>query len=268
MYRIASNRDRPLPSFLIIGAYKCGTTSLFDFLCRHPQVSRPDEKEINFFTRHFDKGPGWYRSHFPNIPPNRRLIPENPSGLITFEATPAYLPDARAAANLATTLPNAKLIVLLRWPTERTISHYFFRASYGANEEAFQHAIRTEIAAISGHEDQLLKRCNGALRQDTDRATEFVLKSVYVYQLLNWFRVFPRDQVLVLRAEDLFHRPGGTCDRICAFVGIEPHALGTFPVARKGRKLAIDSDISAELDAYFAPHNEALYELLGERLWE
>lgn len=261
-FKIASGDDRPLPSFVIIGAYKCGTTSLFEHLSRHPQIARPDKKEINFFTRHFDSGLPWYRSHFPRIPRDERLAPGNPSGRITFEATPAYLPHARAARRASKAMPDAKLIVLLRQPAERTVSHYLFRPTHGASQDALRDTIRAEISRIRGREQALINAT-----EDGQADTQYVLKSVYVHQLANWLRYFPRHQVMVLSAEGLFENPALWVRRICGFVGVEERDLGPFPAFRKSDRLQADPVIVAELEDYFKSLNEELFTLLGERLW-
>lgn len=253
-FKIANSDDRPLPSFVIIGAYKCGTTSLFEYLSRHPRIARPDKKEINFFTRYFDNGLPWYRSHFPRL--------GDVSGRIAFEATPAYLPNARAARRARQVLPDAKLIVLLRNPTERTMSHYYFRPPRGAGTEALRDTIRAEISRIRGREQAFLDA-----DEDGKSDTQYVLKSVYVYQLENWLRCFPRHQVMVLSAERLFENPALWVRRICTFVGVEERDLGSFPAFRKSDRRQTDPVIEAELEDYFKPLNEELFTLLGERLW-
>src|SRR4030066_135636 len=123
-YRITTAKRRALPDFLIIGTQKGGTSSLFHLLIQHPQIHPLDSKvkEVHYFDRrrNYKKGELWYRSHFPL----RDTI--NPGELVG-EATPAYLFFPDAAKRIQKDLPNAKLICLLRNPTERAISHYFMQ---------------------------------------------------------------------------------------------------------------------------------------------
>ncbi len=104
-----------LPDFMIIGAPKCGTTSLFEYLCGHPNVARPRRKEIHYFDERFERGLAWYRRHFPLV--------EKPQ--ITGEATTAYLFAKNTPARAAALVPDAKLIAVLRDPVRRVISHYW-----------------------------------------------------------------------------------------------------------------------------------------------
>ncbi len=105
-----------LPDFVIIGAHKGGTTSLYHLLTQHPHVERAPVKELHFFNRpkRFDKGIEWYRQCFPQPrwKDGRRTI--------TGEATPYYLFHPHAAERMAEAIPQARLIALLRNPVDRT----------------------------------------------------------------------------------------------------------------------------------------------------
>ncbi len=104
------------PDFLIIGAQKAGTTSLYNQLTRHPDVARCLGQEVHYFDRHMHRSPAWYFAHF-----RPRLFASD--GVVTGESTPYYLFHPRAAERVAELLPDVKLIVLLRDPVARDISH-------------------------------------------------------------------------------------------------------------------------------------------------
>ena len=116
--RRASADLRALPDFVIIGAQKAGTTSLWRYLVEHPQIVGPTEKEIHFFDARFDRGARWYRARFPLRASLRR------GARLTFEASPYYLAHPFVPARVRAMLPDAKLVVLLRDPVERAWSHY------------------------------------------------------------------------------------------------------------------------------------------------
>src|SRR5690242_8679107 len=103
------------PHFLIIGAQRCGTTSLFEYLANHPEIVPPSVKKIHFFDSEYEKGEAWYRARFPVL--------EN--GFITGEATPYYLFHPRVPKRVRNWNPNVKLIVLLRNPVDRAYSHFY-----------------------------------------------------------------------------------------------------------------------------------------------
>ena len=121
--------NMPLPNFLIIGESKCGTTSLYDNLIQHPQIlpskGNGDNtivdatvplgvKEIRFFDKNYHKGWDWYQSCFP----------ECPEGCITGEASPTYFGRGTAMKRILEVMPDTKLILMLRNPVDRLISHY------------------------------------------------------------------------------------------------------------------------------------------------
>lgn len=109
---------RPFPDFIIIGAQKGGTSSLFSYLKQHSQLQLPDKKEIHFFDNDYQKGVNWYRSHFP------MKIFDN---IKTGEATPYYLFHPHAPQRIFQHCPKVKLIVMLRNPTDRAYSHYMMQ---------------------------------------------------------------------------------------------------------------------------------------------
>jgi len=107
-----------------VGAQKAGTSSLYSYMVQHPQVLPAARKEIHYFDRHYDKGLRWYRRHFPL---RARLSSERLSG----EASPYYLFHPHAPRRIAETLPDARILMLLRNPANRAISHYFHEARVG-----------------------------------------------------------------------------------------------------------------------------------------
>lgn len=119
-YRRATSSLRALPDFVVIGAQRSGTTSLFDYFLNHPQVRPALKKELHFYDLHHERGVGWYRASFPR----RRQLS---NGRITGEATPNYLVHPLAPERLHAVTPNAKLIALLRNPTDRAHSAWRLR---------------------------------------------------------------------------------------------------------------------------------------------
>ncbi len=126
--RMLSANKRALPDFLIIGAQKSGTTSLYSYLARHPNILPAyGKKEVHFWDipKNYKKGLLWYRAHFP-------LIKElQDAAVITGEKTPNYLEDPETIRKIKEDCPAAKIIILLRNPVERTISNYFMKVRRG-----------------------------------------------------------------------------------------------------------------------------------------
>jgi sulfotransferase family protein len=255
---------RVLPDFLILGAQKSGTSSLYRYLDRHPQVRGSVPKEVHFFDGGLEPGvdshalgEGWYRAHFP-------LRAEMGAGRLAFEASPLYLLHPLAAERIAALLPRAKLVVILRNPTDRALSHYFHNLR---NNRLRQ--FREELppgAAMAAEEARLAPvLAAGDYKSEIFRAFSYKARGRYLEQLDRYLARFPRENLLVLRAEDLFEDPAGLMDRLADFLGIDRVPQAGFGAANVGANRApVDPEVRAALDAYFAPHNRALAEALGQ----
>jgi hypothetical protein len=169
-----------LPDFLIIGAQKCGTTSLYHLLTQHPYVEPAAFKELHFFDFDsiFDEGIEWYLQCFP--------APKWKDGrrTITGEGTPAFLFYPSVPGRMAKVIPRAQLIALLRNPADRAYSHYQQVAMKGEETRTFEEAIgagkKTWPLGKEGEASE------GADRADLDGDSEYLSRGVYVDQLLRW----------------------------------------------------------------------------------
>ena len=137
----------PLPTVLIAGAQRCGTSTLTSYLRRHPRIFMAKPKELHFFDMHYDKGMDWYAEFF--TPKERHIV--------LGEATPIYMFDPVARERIAHHLPDIKLIVSLRDPTKRAYSQ-FFHAKRNDKEdlESFEEALDLEPARLSSGQSQSL----------------------------------------------------------------------------------------------------------------
>ncbi|MDJ0953309.1 MAG: sulfotransferase domain-containing protein, partial [Acidimicrobiia bacterium] len=152
--RRVTARFRILPTFVILGGQRCGTSSLYKYLGQHPEIAPSLRKEIEYFTIDYGNGELWYRAHFPLA--LRRLISRLfGRSLVTFEATPDYLFDPRAPERLQRLLPEARLIVLLREPVSRAFSHYHHMARLGLDDLSFPDAIAAEESRLSGQLEEM-----------------------------------------------------------------------------------------------------------------
>ena len=104
----------PKPTFLVVGAQKAGTTSLYNTIKKHPNVGRANTKEVHFFDRFYSRGMEWYEQQF-------RLKPEHSK---VGEATPVYMYDAELRARIAADLKDIKILVIVRDPVARAYSHF------------------------------------------------------------------------------------------------------------------------------------------------
>lgn len=261
-YRRQTRHFRTLPDFIVIGAQKAGTTSLYNYLSQHPQIRPSFLKEVGFFdggldpqVDNFAMGLSWYRSHFPLKIAIRK-------SQAVFEASPNYLFNPRTAERIHNTLPHVKLIVLLRNPVERTISNYFHETRKKREPLSIESAFRAEE-----------KRISTVLKTKDYKSTDYINwsykgRSRYAEQLIRYFHCFPRDQILIIQSESLFGNPDKALEQICYFIGVEPHYKFKDLKARnmgKNRK-EVDPTIHELLNDYFQPHNRALNALLDEKM--
>jgi Sulfotransferase domain len=251
-----------LPDYLIIGAEKGGTTFLYWGLYQHPFVEAATSKELHFFdTRKWHvKGIGWYRAQFP------ASMWKDGRRVITGEASPYYLFHPLAPYRASKIVPNTKLIVVLRNPVDRAYSAYRHRVLAGQENLSFEEALEAEQERTSGELEKLLSDDGYASYAYTKYT--YRLRGIYVEQLERWHEYFDPEQILVLRSEDLFTNPTGTLWRVHEFLDLPKHDIDTTAAMIKSNKGSYEQPMNPitrrHLEEYFEPHNQRLYEYLGE----
>jgi hypothetical protein len=259
-YRYLTARRRRLPDYIIAGAAKAGTTSLWAYLKEHPQVDAPITKEIAYFDVNFHRGIDWYRMHYP--------LAATREGVQTGEATPYYLYHPHAPRRIAQVTPRAKIVMLLRNPVDRAFSHYQLKVKRRQEPLTFEQAIEAEPQRLAGQVNQLL-RDDRYYSQAHDRYS-YLDRGHYAEQIERWQSFFPAEQILILDAADLFKRTAETYDQVLDFLGLprwRPPVFGNRYPGEYQEKMSAATRL--RLVEYFAPHNERLYQLLGRRFdWE
>jgi hypothetical protein len=239
------------PDFIIIGAEKCGTTSLYDDICRHPQVLGALEKEPYFFTEFYEFGSDWYLANFPRIKPG--------SSFKTGEASTTYLTDAKAPERIAADLPHARLMIIMRDPVARAVSQYNQLAKLGRISKSLEQAFADELKVLLAAQDPYTVRV-----QCHEAGRSCLWRSIYVMFLDQWLKHFPKEQLLALRSEDYFADADATMGKVWAFLGLDAPTRVDSSVSNQGEKIAsISEDLAMELRAYFQPFNRRLSETLG-----
>lgn len=177
-----------LPNLVVIGAAKCGTTSLHEYLDEHPAISMSREKELHFFVegKNWGRGLEWYESQFDASAPVRG---ESSPG---YSAYPLY---TGVAERMAATIPDARLVYLVRDPVARVVSHYTHRTVNWP-----------EMGTIEG-----------ALTDPVVREW-LVTPSRYWLQLEQYLAHFPAEQILVVDSDEL----RASLPRIFEFAGVDP----------------------------------------------
>lgn len=199
------------PHFIIVGAQRCGTTSLFYYLSQHPELLLSSKKEIHYFDRHYQRGSRWYESFFPKTLGHKK----------TGEASPNYLLSRHAARRIARDLPEARLIVLLRNPIDRAYSHFQGKRVMGVEplatfEQALeQEAVRTQVAA-----QRLATDAN--YYSASHRNFSYIARGMYFQQIRFWLDECDRSRMLFVKSENLFREPTTQLELIHRFLGIAP----------------------------------------------
>jgi len=263
-FRLMTGSVRMLPDYIIIGAQKCGTSSLYRYLNDHPLVAPAAGKEVHYFDWHYARGTRWYRAHFPTIAAREMVRARTGRPLTTGEASPYYLFHPHAPGRIKALLPNVKLIALLRNPVERALSAYHHQVRAGSEPLPFGEAMDQEPARLAPEVERLAR--DPEYKSAAHRRFSYLGRGLYADQLDAWFRLFPREQLLVLRSEDFFDQPAAVVGQVLQFLGLPPADMKGFRRFNAGDYGTMDPAINARLTEYFAPHNERLYALLGRDL--
>lgn len=252
-----------LPGFVVIGAQRCGTTSYFALLSKHPSVGVPFRKEIHFFDRDlYDRGERFYRSFFPS-PERLRARGE----LLTGEATPDYLFHPLGAQRVPAMLPDARFLVLLRDPVVRAWSHHALHATRGREALSFEDAIDAEPERVGRERERILS--DPAYPATTYLRYSYLGRGDYAQQLREWFGAVPRERILVQVSEEFFADPRGALREVETFLELPAweaptdaehrHAIG-------GASAEMRPETRERLREHFAPRIRETEELLGRKL--
>lgn len=249
-----------MPDFIIIGAQKSGTSSLYNYLSQHPDIIHPITKEVHYFdggldpkVDNYQKGEAWYRAHFP-------LQSKLNYTFKTFEASPLYLYNPLTPRRISGLLPDIKIIVLLRNPTDRAISHYFHEVRGGKEKLPIWDALQVE-------EERL-----GPIIEKQDYKNNIFIhhsyksRGLYHDQLVRYFKYFPRENILILNSEKFFKNTNETLKCIYRFVGIDQdfNLNDSTPRNVGKNKVSADPKVYDYLNDYFRNNNQKLYNLINQ----
>ena len=242
------------PSFMIVGGQRCGTTSLQKYLQSHPDFAAPARKEIHYFDKNYFRGDDWYWAHFPQARPNR----------FTGDATPYYLFHPLAPQRAAATLPDTKIVLLLRDPVDRARSHHSHAFAKGHETLSLADAIAAEPERLAGERDKLI--ADPRYLSPHHQHNSYMSRGHYIDQLLAWDALYPREQILILTSEELFSDPQAQLDTLTEFLDVEPFQLGEAKVYNTYKKKATPDALLDSMAATFVEDNQRLFEYLGREL--
>ncbi len=257
--------SRVLPSFLLIGTQRGGTTSLFHYLLQHPQVrGAVADKEVHFFDRPGFTALDGYRAAFPSAAAVARAERSAGGRVVVGEATPYYLFHPAVPGRVAAALPDVRLIAILRDPVERAWSQYRHECDLGFESLPFPEALEAEEERTAGAVERLL--VDPAATSFEHQHHSYVARGRYLEQLERWWAALPRERLLLVRSEDLYADPAGTFDAITAHLGVEPWQPAAWRAYNASTSSGLSDELRSGLRETFRPWNERLAEATG-RSW-
>jgi hypothetical protein len=267
LLRHVNARHRRLPDYIIAGAQKAGTTSLYAYLSEHPNVDPPITKEVRYFDRYYDRGINWYRMHFPLARAGETFDAAG-AKMLTGESTPNYMFYPQSPRRIAQTLSGVKVIFLLRNPVDRAYSHYHLKLKRRQEPRSFDEAIDAEIERLEADGEQIAANGDYYIRMH-DRHT-YLARGLYVDQIRRWQSFFAPEQLLFVESGRLFKDTDEVFEQVCDFLGLPRWQGAVFGNRYPGRYDDKMRDATRrKLVDFFAPHNGRLCAHLGARFdWD
>ncbi|MCI0559446.1 MAG: sulfotransferase domain-containing protein [Nitrososphaera sp.] len=255
--------SRSLPDFIIAGTQKGGTTALYSLLSHHPNITPALVKEIHYFDWHYSRGLKWYKAHFPIINNKSMRSSRDNCPFITGEASPYYMFYPYAFERIAKIVPHVRLIFLLRDPVERTYSSYHQQRHMGREVHSFEEALDLEKGRIEPEVDKILR--DETYVSYNHAHFSYLARGIYADQIKRCFEFFPRNNVLIIDSGRFFKHTSEVYGEVSNFLGLTAHAIPKIYTSNIRNYDKMNADTRRRLVDYFRPHNERLFDLIGER---
>jgi len=259
-YQAMTCRFRVLPHFIVIGAQKCGTTSMYKYLIKHPSIISAYRNEVHYFDQNFKKGICWYRSNFPSSLYMKYFQKISKNIHITGEASPYYIFHPLVPKRVFDLLPKIKLIALLRNPVDRAYSHYNHEMRKGRETLTFKDAIDKETERLSGESRKMLRNKN--YYSYNHHRYSYLARGIYINQLKVWMDFFPKEQILIIKSEDLFNKTQEIMNQVTDFLNLPQRKMSDNKKYNVFKYQKMDPKVRIRLSNYFRPHNQRLYKYL------
>lgn len=253
---------RMLPGFLIVGAERCGTTSMFHLLRQHPAVfsGTLPRKEVHYFDHKYSRGLAWYRCHFPFTVRTQLATRGSGASPVAFEATANYMFHPLAPARIHRDLPGVRLLVLVRDPVERAYSAHAHQVGYGYESEPFERALELEDSRLAGEDERMA--ADPTYDSFAHDHHTYLARGYYADQLAHLESLFGRDAIHVVDSDSFFADPGPAYDEVLGFLRLPRHTPRFTPQNARPRAPMPES-LRASLREHYRPHDERLARWLG-----
>ena len=246
---------RMLPSFIVVGAQRCGSTTLFRLLSEHPDVVRPTaSKGIGYFDVNYGRGLRWYRGHFP-------LAAGHGPDKVTFESSGYYSFHPLAAGRMATDLPGVRAVMLVRDPVERAHSAYKHEAARGFEDLDFAGALEAEAGGLDGEVERMV--ADPDYQSFEHRHHAYVGRGRYAEQVARLDAELGRDHVHLVDADRFFADPRTTFGELTDWLGLRPWDAPSVPQANARPGDLLSEELRDRLRRCFEDSDEALAARMG-----
>lgn len=254
-WRLVTAPARAMPSFVIAGAPKCGTSTLYDCIAAHPRVRRGFRKEPTNLI-HYPGSRIQAAANFPIRLPGRPFI--------VGDGSVEYFVHPDGAKNVREVLPSARLIFLLRDPVQRAWSDYQMYRAHGDDDADFSKTVEHAMKWLL--DPEMIPLVDAAVRRPMN-PLRYVICGMYAMALERWFSVFPREQCMVIFTEEFASDRDGILGKVFDHIGLNAVPISEVPRAREGGYSERMTEMTAaKLREFFAPHDEKLTGMLGRDL--
>jgi hypothetical protein len=254
--RQINSKRRMDPSFFIVGAQKAGTTSLYKYLVQHPLIVPSLTKEIHYFDLNYHKPLSWYKAFFP--------LTRNNTQFITGEATPYYMFHPYAIKRIAKIYPNSKIIILLRDPVSRAISHYYHEVRKGREVLDIKMAFREEQARLLNDMNKFSE--SSIFDCFNHQVYSYRERGVYINQIREIKKHFNDKNITIIESNEFFNNTEEVVKGVLDFLNVDSDfKIKTDKIFNVGvhKKDPNENAIRLELIEYYKRYNAELYRLIG-----
>jgi len=257
----ATARFRMTPTFIVAGAQRSGTTTLYRLLEQHPNLVRPTlSKGTGFFDDNYSRGFRWYTAHFP-LRRRSWLKAGAAKPMHTFELSGYYLLHPLSGQRIARDLPQAKIVVVVRDPVERAYSAHAHEMARGFETEHFERAVQLEPQRTEGERERLM--ADPTYMSDSHRHHSYLARSRYAEQIQVMIDAVGRDRVYIMEADRFFAEPAAEFDRLQAWLGLPLWSPPRIDQWNQRPREPMPNGVRERLLDYFAPFDDDLLPLLG-----
>lgn len=257
---------RMLPTFLIAGAARSGSASVFRALSEHPAIGHPflrGSREVHYFDNNYRRGLGWYQSHFPfRAQMERAARAVGVKAPLAFESGIYYMFHPLAPERIKRDLPEVKLLVLLRDPVERAFSMHAHSVGFGYETETFERALELEDDRLAGEAERMV--ADPAYYSFSHQHHSYRSRGRYIEQLERLEQVFGRDRIHVVDSMDFWADPVPVYDGMLGFLELPSVGYPDFQhMNARARPASMPDSVRAALEEHYRPYNERLATWLG-----